>query len=81
MGARAASAVPSLIVLAVFVYGLIAWTIDLSLQNKHNALPSKGYVGLDNYTNLFTNDISDRFVHSLQEPGHLHAGVHRRHAS
>jgi glucose/mannose transport system permease protein len=60
---------PSLILLAVFVYGLIGWTINLSLQNKHNALPSKGYVGLDNYTNLFTNDINDRFVHSLKNLG------------
>jgi glucose/mannose transport system permease protein len=57
---------PSLIVLAVFVYGLIGWTANLSLQDKHNALPSEGFVGLDNYTNLFTNDISDRFTHSLK---------------
>ena len=57
---------PSLIVLAIFVYGLIGWTINLSLQDKHNALPSEGFVGLDNYTNLFTNDISDRFTHSLK---------------
>jgi glucose/mannose transport system permease protein len=55
-----------LIVLAVFVYGLIGWTANLSLQDKHNALPSEGFVGLDNYTNLFTNDISDRFTHSLK---------------
>jgi glucose/mannose transport system permease protein len=55
-----------LIVLAVFVYGLIGWTVNLSLQDKHNALPSEGFVGLDNYTNLFTNDISDRFTHSLR---------------
>jgi glucose/mannose transport system permease protein len=60
---------PSLILLAVFVYGLIGWTINLSLQDKHNALDSKGYVGLDNYTNLFTNDISDRFTHSLKNLG------------
>lgn len=60
---------PSLILLAVFVYGLIGWTINLSLQDKHNARESKGYVGLDNYTNLFTNDISDRFTHSLKNLG------------
>jgi glucose/mannose transport system permease protein len=60
---------PTLIVLAVFVYGLIGWTINLSVEDKHNALPSNGYVGLDNYTNLFTNDISDRFTHSLQNLG------------
>jgi glucose/mannose transport system permease protein len=60
---------PSLIVLGVFVYALIGWTINLSLENKHNALPSKGYVGLTNYNNLFTNDISDRFTHSLKNLG------------
>ena len=60
---------PSLLVLGVFVYGLIGWTINLSLQDKHSATPAKGYVGFDNYTNLFTNDISDRFVHSLKNLG------------
>jgi glucose/mannose transport system permease protein len=53
----------------VFVYGLIAWTINLSLQDKHNARPSKGFVGVDNYTYLFTDDINDRFVHSLKNLG------------
>ena len=60
---------PSLILLAVFVYGLIGWTINLSLQDKHDALPSNGYVGTKTYTDLFTNDISDRFVHSLKNLG------------
>jgi glucose/mannose transport system permease protein len=57
---------PSLILLAVFVYGLIAWTTKLSVSDQHNALPSKGFVGLKNYIDLFTNDINDRFVHSLK---------------
>jgi glucose/mannose transport system permease protein len=57
---------PSLILLAVFVYGLIAWTTKVSVSDQHNALGSKGFVGLDNYVNLFTNDINDRFVHSLK---------------
>jgi glucose/mannose transport system permease protein len=60
---------PSLVVLGIFVYGLIGWTINLSLQDKHSALPSEGFVGTENYTNLFTNDISDRFVHSLKNLG------------
>jgi glucose/mannose transport system permease protein len=50
----------------VFVYGLIGWTINLSLQDKHDALESKGFVGVKNYVDLFTNDISDRFMHSLK---------------
>jgi len=57
---------PSLILLGVLVYGLIAWTVNLSLQDRHNARESKGFVGLDNYTNLFTSDINDRFLHSLK---------------
>src|SRR5690242_14197279 len=57
---------PSLILLAVLVYGLIGWTINLSMQDRHNARDSKGFVGLDNYTKLFTDDINDRFLHSLK---------------
>jgi glucose/mannose transport system permease protein len=57
---------PSLILLAVFVYGLIAWTMKVSVSDEHNARGSKGFVGLENYKNLFTNDINDRFVHSLK---------------
>ncbi|MEV4757678.1 sugar ABC transporter permease [Micromonospora sp. NPDC049559] len=57
---------PSLVLLAIFVYGLIAWTVKVSLSDQHNALGSKGFVGLQNYTDLFTNDINGRFVHSLK---------------
>lgn len=57
---------PSLILLAVFVYGLIAWTAKVSFSDEHNARGSKGFVGLENYANLFTNDINDRFQHSLK---------------
>lgn len=57
---------PSLILLAVFVYGLIGWTTKVSLSDEHNARGSKGFVGLDNYVDLFTNDINDRFLHSLK---------------
>ncbi|WP_433295970.1 carbohydrate ABC transporter permease [Actinoplanes sp. CA-030573] len=57
---------PSLILLAVFVYGLIAWTTKVSVSDQHTALESKGFVGLENYKNLFTNDIQDRFTHSLK---------------
>src|SRR3954452_10448061 len=57
---------PSLLLLAVFVYGLIAWTTKLSVSDQHDALGSKGFVGLENYRNLFTNDIQDRFSHSLK---------------
>ncbi|GIE93191.1 carbohydrate ABC transporter permease [Paractinoplanes rishiriensis] len=36
------------------------------MSDEHNARGSKGFVGLENYTNLFTNDIQDRFTHSLR---------------
>jgi glucose/mannose transport system permease protein len=57
---------PSLALLGVFVYGLIAWTMKVSVSDQHTALGSKGFVGLQNYTDLFTNDINGRFVHSLK---------------
>jgi len=57
---------PSLVVLAIFVYGLIGWTMKLSTSDQHTALKSNGFVGLKNYTDLFTNDINGRFVHSLK---------------
>ncbi|MEU2610270.1 sugar ABC transporter permease [Micromonospora sp. NPDC007271] len=57
---------PSLILLAVFVYGLIGWTVKLSLSDEHDALGDKGFVGLSNFSHLFTEDINDRFTHSLK---------------
>jgi glucose/mannose transport system permease protein len=57
---------PSLILLAIFVYGLIGWTTKLSVSDQHTALPSKGFVGLQNYVDLFFNDINGRFMHSLK---------------
>jgi glucose/mannose transport system permease protein len=57
---------PSLILLAVFVYGLIGWTTKVSLSDEHNARGSKGFVGIENYKYLFTDDINGRFTHSLK---------------
>jgi glucose/mannose transport system permease protein len=57
---------PSVALLAVFVYGLIAWTIRLSLTDRHTAIASSNFVGVKNYVDLFANDINDRFVHSLK---------------
>ncbi|OKI49720.1 carbohydrate ABC transporter permease [Micromonospora sp. CB01531] len=55
-----------MIVLAVFVYGLIGWTVTLSLSDEHDALGNKGFVGLSNFVVLFTEDINGRFTHSLK---------------
>ncbi|MGH3727834.1 MAG: carbohydrate ABC transporter permease [Micromonosporaceae bacterium] len=53
---------PSIVALAVFVYGLIGYNINISLTDQHTGLPATKYVGLDNYTALFGED---RFQHSL----------------
>ncbi len=59
---------PSLIVLAVFVYGLIGYTVNLSLQDRHTALPADGYAGVGNYRALFTEP-TGRFTHNLWNLG------------
>ena len=43
---------PSIIALAIFVYGFIAWTIRVSLSNWVGLLPNYEWVGLDNYVAL-----------------------------
>jgi glucose/mannose transport system permease protein len=57
---------PSLILLGIFVYGLIAWTTKLSLSDQHTAIAAGKFVGVKNFVDLFTNDINDRFTHSLK---------------
>jgi glucose/mannose transport system permease protein len=44
---------PSVVLIAVFVYALIAVNVNTSLQDRHSALPAEGYAGLSNYTELF----------------------------
>jgi glucose/mannose transport system permease protein len=51
---------PSLIALAVFVYGFLGWNIRVSLSSWRGLLPAHDFVGLDNYTALFS-DL--RFTH------------------
>ena len=47
---------PSLIALAVFIYGFIIWTGYISMVNWNNPLPSYVFVGLDNFVRLFQNE-------------------------
>ena len=59
---------PSLILLAVFVYGLLAINANTSLKDIHTAAQTTGrapvsFVWLQNYADLFT---SDEFQHSLR---------------
>lgn len=53
---------PSMVLIAVFVYGLIGWNIGISLTDRTTVRPATGFVGLENYTRLLTED---RFLHSM----------------
>ena len=54
---------PTVLVIGVFVYGLIGANLNTSLQDRHTRGPAEGYVGLDNYTALFSDDT---FIYSLR---------------
>jgi glucose/mannose transport system permease protein len=60
---------PSLIVVGVFVYGMLAWTARVSTTDRHSMSGSSGFVGLDNYATLFTDDPNGRFWHSVGNLG------------
>ena len=47
---------PSIVAVAIFVYGFIAWTVRVSFTNWKGLLPDYTWAGLKNYINLFTND-------------------------
>jgi glucose/mannose transport system permease protein len=54
---------PSMIAVAVFVYGMILWTVNISLSNRNSGYVKEiKYVGLKNYTDLIHDE---RFTHSL----------------
>jgi len=54
---------PSIITVIIFVYGLIVWSINVSLTNQNSGAKKEiEYVGLKNYTDLL---VDERFTHSL----------------
>jgi glucose/mannose transport system permease protein len=53
---------PTLVLIAVFVYGLIGKTVQISLSDRHSIAPATRYVGLQNFVDLFKED---RFQHAL----------------
>lgn len=60
---------PTVLLLGYFVYGLIAWTFNTSLTDRHTARKGPAdYVGFENYANLFGED---RFTNSLKNLGVL----------
>jgi glucose/mannose transport system permease protein len=51
---------PSMVAVAIFVYGFIGWSIRVSLSQWKGLNPDYTWVGLKQYANLFNND--PRFV-------------------
>ncbi|MBN2549531.1 MAG: sugar ABC transporter permease [Anaerolineales bacterium] len=44
---------PSILAIAIFVYGFIAWSMRVSVSKWKGLLPDYTFVGLDNYMSLF----------------------------
>jgi glucose/mannose transport system permease protein len=54
---------PSILAVAVFVYGMILWTLNISLSNRTSGYVQEvEYIGLKNYTDLV---VDERFTHAL----------------
>jgi glucose/mannose transport system permease protein len=47
---------PSVIAVAIFVYGFILWTFRISFVKWDNWIPDYTFVGFDNWVNLFTDE-------------------------
>lgn len=45
---------PSIVLIAIFVYGFIGWTTTVSLSKWDTVLPDYTWVGLENFKNLFS---------------------------
>lgn len=52
----AAMLAPSVILIGIFVYGFIAWSLRVSMSDWQGLIPSYGFVGLENYAELIFND-------------------------
>ena len=54
---------PSIVAIIFFVYGMIIWTLNMSLTNKNSVSVRKlKYVGFKNYSELFKDE---NFTHAL----------------
>lgn len=47
---------PSVVAVAIFVYGFIGWSVRVSLSKWQGLLPDYTFVGLKQYVDLLTND-------------------------
>lgn len=54
---------PTILLVAVFVYGLIGWNFQISFTDRDSLGAGYSYVGLDNYVELLNDP---RFIHSLR---------------
>ncbi len=52
----AAMLAPSVILVGIFVYGFIAWSVRVSLSDWQGLIPSYNFVGLENFTQLIFHD-------------------------
>lgn len=46
---------PSIVAIAIFVYGFIGWSIRVSLSDWRGLMPDYTFIGTDNYVNLFSD--------------------------
>jgi glucose/mannose transport system permease protein len=53
---------PTIVLIAVFVYGLIGQNVWISLSDRHSIAPATEFVGLENFRDLF---VEDRFQHAM----------------
>ncbi len=58
---------PSIIAVAIFVYGFIGWSVRVSLSRWKGLNPDFTWVGLKQYTTLFNND--PRFIIDVRNTG------------
>jgi glucose/mannose transport system permease protein len=52
----AAMIAPSVILVGIFVYGFIAWSLRVSMSDWQGLVPSYNFVGLENFSHLLLND-------------------------
>ncbi len=58
---------PSILAVAIFVYGFIGWSVRVSLSQWKGLNPDFTWVGLKQYINLFDND--PRFIIDIRNTG------------
>ena len=56
---------PSIVLIAVFVYGLIGWNVKVSLSDWRTAEKTSGWAGLDAYRDLNSDPAWDESVHHI----------------